>query len=451
MSEQRVLDICEQLLECASSAGADEAEAVAAHIGSTETHLENDDVHVVQTREETSFGLRVYKGGRLGFVTANDVSERSLSDHAAEAVEQARSSPPAPFAGLPEPRPIRKVDGLFNPALGQLGVDDTTRMASARIERVHGRDGRVRIDSGSLAVSSSASAIASTRGIRASEKQNSADLYLFGMAVDGDEVASFDYDSEATRDADRLAEIMSVAATRFADKCSAGLGAHKGRSFRGGIVLSPEAVCELILGDLTAAICADNVRKGRSPLAEKLGKTIASPLLWLSDDGTRTGGLASSAFDREGVPTARLPIIEDGVLRSFLWNHYEATAAANGSVSTGHAAGGVGSLPTIGPLSLEIAAGDETLDDLYHPESPSVLVNRFSGSSNAVTGDFSGVVKNGFLLGEGDPIPIKETLIAGNLFSLLEHISAISRERRLIGGSRWIPTIRSEDVSVTAG
>jgi PmbA protein len=80
-----------------------------------------------------------------------------------------------------------------------------------------------------------------------------------------------------------------------------------------------------------------------------------------------------------------------------------------------------------------------------------VWVGRYSGSTNAVTGDFSGVVKNGFLLQGGQRRPIREVLIAGNVFELLGRISAASRERRDVGGSVLVPALRAEDVSITAG
>jgi PmbA protein len=80
-----------------------------------------------------------------------------------------------------------------------------------------------------------------------------------------------------------------------------------------------------------------------------------------------------------------------------------------------------------------------------------ILVTRFSGSTNPITGDFSGVIKGGFLLQAGEKIPIDETTMAGNLYDCLKNISAISSERRLINGSAHLPTIRIEDVSVSAG
>ena len=61
-------DLCQQLIDGALSAGADQAEAIAGYQHNVETRLENNDVHTVQTTDETMFGLRVFAGGSLGFI-----------------------------------------------------------------------------------------------------------------------------------------------------------------------------------------------------------------------------------------------------------------------------------------------------------------------------------------------------------------------------------------------
>ena len=198
-------------------------------------------------------------------------------------------------------------------------------------------------------------------------------------------------------------------------------------------------------------MCADSVRKGRSPLASKVAQVVASKLLTIWEDGRMPGGATSSAFDREGIPIVRRPLVSAGVLEGFLFNHYEAVAANNGARSTGNAAGGVGSLPMVGHHRLEIDAGDTATSGLVAAGERAMWVGRYSGSTNPVTGDFSGVVKNGFLLGAGERRPVREVLIAGNVFELLGRISAVSRERHEINGSYLVPAIRADDVSITAG
>ncbi len=451
MDEGELLQRCELLVEEAKRAGADEAEAAMALSRSTETHIENNDIHTVQSSEEATFGLRVLVGSSLGFVTANDTDPGLLRSRAAEAVAQASVTPADDFNGLPSPLPLTAVEGLYDDAIAQLDATYTTETTAKLIDRIRSRDQRVRIDSGSVRASVATVALASSTGIRCSERSSSLDGYLFGMAVDGSEVASFDYDGESSRALAPFESSLELAADRFVDKCLAGLGAGSGESFKGTVLLAPEAVAEFLLPTLVGALCADVVRKGRSPLAGKLDSTIAWPGFSLIDDGSLAGGVASSAFDREGLPVRRRVIIDGGTLKSYLYNHYEARAAGGDIRSTGHASGSVSSLPGIGPTHLEVAAGETPAAQLLSSSEKAVIANRFSGSTNPVTGDFSGVVKNGFFVCGGEKRPVKEILMAGNLFSMLEGISTASIERRTIGGARLVPTLRLEEISITAG
>lgn len=78
-------------------------------------------------------------------------------------------------------------------------------------------------------------------------------------------------------------------------------------------------------------------------------------------------------------------------------------------------------------------------------------MTRFSGFPDPVSGDFSGVVKGGFMIENGEITrPLIETLIAGNLFELLPRISGLSRETERIE-SLVAPYIRIEEVSITGG
>jgi PmbA protein len=444
-------ELCAHLIDRASKAGADQAEAIAAYQRNVETRLENNDVHSAQTTDETVFGLRVFVGGSLGFVTTNRTDAQSIDTCVEEAIKQTAAMPADQYNELPAGQPLDHVEQLFDDPTAAVTVAETTEMAAELVDRVRARDERIRIDSGGVSATTWTGVLASTEGVLAIESGTSADGHLFGMAVDGDEVASFDYDGDAAHDFETMQSLVGEAVDRFADKCLSGLGAKPGRSFKGSVVLSPEVVEEFVLSNLVGTMTADGVRKGRSPLAGKVGTKIAGAGFTLIDDGTRAGGMRSSAFDREGVPIRRQVLIDNGILETFLYNHYEACAAGDGRASTGHAGGGASSLPTISPVQLELAAGETALADMLVGDGPVVHVGRFSGSTNPITGDFSGVVKNGFLIENGERRPIKETLMAGNLFAMLESITAISRERRLLGGANLLPSMRADGISITAG
>jgi PmbA protein len=238
-------------------------------------------------------------------------------------------------------------------------------------------------------------------------------------------------------------------ADRFVEKCTGALGAHKAESFRGTVVLSPEVVASFVLGNLFGVLSGKAVRTGRSPLAQRVGQKVADASFTLTEDGRLPEGVGSTAFDREGSPTRRNLLIEAGVLRGFLYDVYEARAA--GAAPTGNARGGAASLPVITPCNVLLEPGATPYASLCREPERAVLVNRFSGSSNPITGEFSGVVKGGFLLRAGERIPIRETLIAGNLYDLLGAISGVSKEIHKLRGSSFVPALRVENISVTAG
>lgn len=90
------------------------------------------------------------------------------------------------------------------------------------------------------------------------------------------------------------------------------------------------------------------------------------------------------------------------------------------------------------------------MESMQKPDGKAIWVNRFSGTNNGSSGDFSGVIKGGFLLENGNKIPVKEIQIAGNLYEILnQQIVAISKERELLGKSTWAPAFLLDGMSIT--
>lgn len=442
-----LLELAGRGVEAARRLGATEAEVGTGWFREASVEVQKNDLHTASTSEETNIGIRVFVEGGLGFATVNDPARMEAA--CAEAVALARAAPRDPGNALGLPRPAEPLPDGPDPALGEIDVETLVGLASRMLDRVAAKDRRVMIDSGAVTARIGARALATSTGTRLSEDGARAGLSLFGMAVDDGDIGSFDTEGHAVRRREDLEPELDAAADRFVIKTVSALGAKKGETFRGPVVLSPEVVREFVVAHLLQALDGKSVRTGRSPFRGRLGEAVASPLLDLADDARRPQAAASTAFDREGTPTRAVSILDRGVLRTFLYDVYEARAA--GVEPTGHARGGVTSLPQIGPSNLELRAGDESFTRLCCDPERCVVVSRFSGSCNPVTGEFSGVVKGGFLMRHGQRTPIKETLIAGNLYDLLKSVSGVSREIRDIGGHSRMPALRVEDISVTAG
>ena len=448
MDRQDLLARAERALDGARELGLDDIEIAADWVGGAVVELEKNDINLASSDDEATWGVRVLTEGRIGFATTNDANQ--LEATIADAAAIARVSVADERNAFPDPRPLEAVDDLWDDATAAAGLEDITNLAADLLKQVRDTDVRASIDTGRVGAGQAHRIVASTRGVRAADSSTSISCGLFGMAVDGETVGSFVAESHASRRRESFEELINHCATRFTEKAVGALDPRPAESFRGAVVFTPEAARSLILSNLVGMASASAIRKGKSPLEGRLDDTVAAPLLTVIDRGIAPGAIGSASFDREGMPRTELPFIEDGVFRGIAYDHYEARAAGR-TESTGHAAGGAGSRPMAGFARLQISPGETPLDAMIRDAGRTILVTRFSGSTDNVTGRFSGVVKAGFLLDGESRIPIAETLISGNILDAVRDIVAISSETETFGGGPPVPYFLIDGISVTAG
>lgn len=444
---QHLLELCDDVIARARRAGASSCEAFAEYVKQTSASVEQNELKGASSAEHEAVGIRLFVGDRMGFAYVNRFDDESLDEAIADAVAIAKASPGDPANGLLEPMPGKVVKGLWDDAIANLPPDEVVKRTAALLEQSRGIDTRVSVDNASFAATLGHSAVVSTAGVRAAASETAASWGLFGMAVDGDEVGSFDAYSDGAR---QLKDARTAeGARRFGETVLSLLHPHEGKSYKGKVLFSHDAFCEIFLDTLFEAIDGDAVHKGKSRLKGKLGERVASPGFLVVDDGARHGGLASGAFDREGMPHRRTVVMGDGVLHSYL---YDGKAARRAKARpTGHALGSARNLPSIGTTNVEVGGGTATDEELLRELGSGLWVGRFSGNVDAVSGDFSGVAKGSFLVEKGKrTAPVKETLIAGNVFDALQHIVACGAERHRVMAT-LCPWVLVDGVDVTAG
>lgn len=426
--------------------GADEAEAYLIRGKEFNVSLESNDIKLAKSQTRDGIGIRVFKNKSLGFASVNVFSEPKIIEAVSNAVRLARLTPTDKYNQLPMPTPLTEVEAIYDPQAEKIGMDFALDNAAKMLKTVQNFDKRVSVDNGSFDASVYESAIVNSKGIKASEKQSGFSYAIIGMATDKQDVSCFQYEFDATHQA-REVKVEKVALD-FAQKVINSLGAKKWESFKGTVILDPEVVTEL-LSVILYSVSANNVQKGMSKLAKSLNQKIALADLSIEDNGLLKGGNGSGSFDREGVGRKPIKLIDKGILNTFLYNSY--TANKENRMSTGHAAGGTRGTPDIGPTNLTISPGSKAKDELIKEVKKGILVTRLSGFPNPVSGDFSGVVKGGFRIENGEiGKPVIETMLAGNVFEMINQISGISREQKRIF-SYIVPWFKIEDISITSG
>jgi PmbA protein len=451
--EQRrgLLAACEVALEAARAAGATEAEAFAAASVEATCQLEGSAIKLTRENAHQALGLRVFHEGRLGFVASNQLDPESLRQLAGEAVALARRSPRDEHNGLLATEVLGEAPDLCSAELWERGPEDAVVGARALLERLGDIDPRISIDSGSFSLRRGSSALANSRGARAAQSDGGQSFYVMGLAAEGEDVGSFDYDSDFLRQPDGLEDALERVTGNFARNVLGNLGARPAQSYKGPVLFGPSAFADVFIGPLVSACSALAVQRGRSALADKLGERIGTTSLSIVDDPTDRELAGAGAFDREGVPTQRFELVTDGVLRAWLHNGY--SAAVDGVAPTGHAAGGTRSVPGLGPHALCVAPGDGgDREAMLASLGRGLLVQRFSGSVDPVSGDFSGVAKSSRWV-EGGQVQygVGETLISGNAFEALGSVLSLSSIAERRGGSMRLPWALVDGLSVTAG
>lgn len=442
-----LLMICDAAVEMARSAGADEAEVYAVTGRQVNADLQKNDIQIAKSMGADGLGIRVFRRGSLGFAYVNGLSEEDAHSSVERALGIAAAAPPDSYNGLPDPTPILSIDGIFDSAMESYGVEHAVEDALAMLHAAREYDERVTIDGGGVAAEFGTKAVVSSKGVRATETESSIYCYIMGMARDGEEISSFDYQFDSSRSASGI-DAASVARV-FAAKVVDSLGAVKGESFSGAVILAPKAAADIVVYPIEHSVNASAVQKGTSRFCDLMGKSVAGDILTVTDDAALPGGFATTSFDREGIAPKTLPLIENGVLRNYIFDSY--TGRKDGRASSGHAGGGASSVPSVSTTNVVVSAGETALEDMIAGTDRGVLVTRFSGNVDPVSGDFSGVVKGGHMIRGGKLAePLSGTMIAGDIFELLPGITAVSRETERLF-SVVVPYMSFEGVAITCG
>ncbi len=210
-----------------------------------------------------------------------------------------------------------------------------------------------------------------------------------------------------------------------------------GYSGQMNVIFNNRAAGQLFRLAIANIFSGKSVVEGRSAFSEKMGKKIGVSFLNVCDDGQIPEDPKMQAIDGEGFPRGKIPIIENGVLKNYIFDHYYSQIL--GTKNTGNATRqSYISLPSISPNTISVAPGTKDLNGLAEEIEKGVLVNDIllgiqSGAVNVITGDFSLVAPFAFRIEHGEiSTPLESITVAGNLYKAFNQIIALGNETNLI-------------------
>ena len=427
----------------------EQLEVACSHGLSTSIRVYEGEVESLTQAEAQGIGIRVIVGGRQGFASAGTLDLAVVDQMLAEARDNARFAETDPDAGVAEPDGVKAVEvDLWRDELFDWTIEQKIAMAVEVERRVRSADRRITgVRTSTYSDNAGATALAGSSGIRAASRATSSGVGVQALAADGGQIQT-GYAGDGARhpgllDLDGVVERAGRQALDL-------LGATKPTSRRVSLVLD-QRQASTMLSVIAGTLNGSRVIKGRTPFADRVRETIASPLLTMLDDPIDPESLGADSHDGEGLACRRVPLIADGVLQGFVWDSY--TGRRGGTGSTGSAQRGARGLPSPGIHALSVCSGSSgSLEDLIAGVEDGVLMFGFAGlhsGVNAVSGDLSLgveglVVRNGQLAE-----PINEATVGSTLPRLLLDIVAVGSDRLHLPSGVSTPSLVIGDVMLS--
>lgn len=432
----------------ALSLGADGAEAFVSLSRSRKAKVRNGKLEDLTASKRGGVGVRVIRDGRTGIATSTDLAAGNFKQLFATAWELSALGDQDPWLRQADPSGSDDLPSRYDARIEALTPE-------SRIERAFALESSAREASAKVvAVRESAwsdgvgaSLLLTQKGVRTADLGSSCSASIELAVAEGeDRQATWAWDLGRAQDDFALAAVGREAVEKGLRK----LRPQRLPAGRYTVVLHPEVTVDL-LGIVAGMLSAEAVLRQRSLFAGKLGESIASPLLTLTDDGRLVENgrpaFGTEPWDGEGLPTRRNVLIREGVLLGYL--HTLRTAAEMGAEPTASAGRGMGSNPSITTFNLFPAPGDRSPEDLYAAAGDGVLITEIMGlhTVDPVSGDLS-VGASGLRVRGGAPAEaVDQITLAGNLKDLLHRIQGVGSDFRWYGSSAGL-SLLLEDIAL---
>ena len=375
----------------------------------------------VEHNRDRSIGVTVYFGerpkARRGHASTSDFSRAALEQTVDAAAAIARHTAQDDCAGLPDAELLAREQpdlDLYHP--WELSTEEAVEITR-------------RCEAAAFAVSKK---IRNSEGATVSAQQNqfvfanslgfsggyAGSRHWLSCAVIAEDKGLMQRDDwySASRVPAKIADPKALG--RYAgQRTAARLGARKIATCQAPVLFEAPAAIGLI-GHFVSAVNGGNLYRKTSFLVDSLGKQVFSPQVRIDERPLERQGMASSAFDEEGVATRERAIVRQGTVEGYFLGSYAARKL--GMQSTGSAGG---------HHNLVVQSEGPDFAGMLKKMGRGLLVTELLGQGvNLVTGDYSRGAAGYWVEGGEIAFAVEEITIAGNLKEMFKGIAAIGSD-----------------------
>ncbi|MFC1555442.1 TldD/PmbA family protein, partial [candidate division KSB1 bacterium] len=310
-------ELAESTVKHALEAGVSQAEVYLEWGIASENAVRLREPETVKLSSFKGMGIRVFKGGKQGYVSTTDFSRETLGRLVQQAAALADVSGDDQFAGLPESGKIEKKElNIFDDIALTMSTERKIELAKIAEEAAFAVDNRIaNSDGGVFQDVCRGTIICNSNGLSETYYKSHYSIHVSPVVEYNGEKRYGYWFSSGTHyslldDPKDIGRIAGERAIRL-------LGAKKTRTQKIPVIFD-QPVASGFFGTIMNGVTGDARNKKETCFWDKMGKEVAASLVTVYDDGLLDRGVGSSLFDGEGVQSRKKTIIENGQLNSFL-------------------------------------------------------------------------------------------------------------------------------------
>lgn len=448
--EEDLLSRVERGLKYGKAKGADSLELYITNSYSLDSKIKGK---IITLNQGGNIGVacRSVIGKKIGFATASGKENSSIDFAIDSALEIARVVPRDDDRWESFVRSEKKAkEGIIDQSALEIEAKDIFDRSSSIIKEAKDYSSKVKSIEGMISIGYGAFAIGNTEGLLKSSKNTYGSAHIYVVAGEGNKTknAMSSYTGRGVPDFKGMGKKAAEKAVKFLDSQKF----NKTGKMR--VIFNNKTAGYFLNVALTNSVNGKSVVEGRSMFADKIDQKIGNDLLTVYDDGQIPEDPEMVAIDDEGYPRQRTTLIENGILKNFIFDKYYSTLKNSESTGNSKRKGpqSYESLPDIDLTTVSLIPGTKSLDDLISEVDEGILVEDLllgMGHSNLISGDFSVVAPNCYKIENSEITgPTNPLSIAGNLYEAFNQIEMKGNEQELhIYGK--VPSILFKDFTVS--
>ena len=426
-----IKQVLDKVIACMQEKGADKGQAFVTESECREFNAESGEFTLFRTLFEQDINMAVYKNQRKGSYYTNKLDDEAVKNAVEMAMTSMESSEQDDAYDIaPNEGKIEAHKGVYEP-----DVDLLFTRTKELIEDIRQNHPKVVIQQMIVSHNRRHMVFANTNGTFCEEYIGSYHLMLGIAGHEGDITTSLIYSGIKLDNLDKpfmkcgnIQDLVRVAEEQIAMKSFEG-------KFTGTMVLTPDCLGNFLYY-ISGLVNGGVILDGTSIWLNKLGEQVADTRVNIQMNPHDKRIVCGETITIEGFKSEAYDLIKAGKLENFVIDGYIAR-------KTGYERAKNGS------FSVVVEPGETGFEDMIKNIEKGILVGGFSGGQPAINGDFSGVAKNSFLIEDGKVVgPITETMISGNLATMLMNVVGISKEV-VCDGSCVLPYMAFDGIVVS--